>query len=106
MASITKQMNCVKIIISIALLIILTYSCSIGRVYVGSETRYDPKEKLKVDSTTKGKILETFGPPDRIQKQYDGGIFVYAYLGKNSSTLSIEEPFVTKPDSCIKNWQK
>jgi outer membrane protein assembly factor BamE (lipoprotein component of BamABCDE complex) len=75
--------------------VILACGCSIGRVYMGSEIRYDPKEKIKIGSTTKSEILETFGPPDRIQKQYDGDIFVYVYLRKNSSKLSIEEPYIT-----------
>jgi hypothetical protein len=30
------------------------------------------------------------------QKQYDGDIFVYAYLRKNSSKCAIEEPYFTK----------
>ena len=62
---------------------------------MGSEIRGDPKEKIKIGLTTKGEILETFGPPDRIQKQYDGDIFVYAYLRKNSSKFTVEEPVFT-----------
>jgi outer membrane protein assembly factor BamE (lipoprotein component of BamABCDE complex) len=62
---------------------------------MGSEIRYDPNEKIKIGSTTKGEILGIFGPPDRIQKQYDGDIFVYTYLRKNSSTFTIEEPYFT-----------
>jgi len=88
-------MNCNKTFVFIALFLILTCSCSIGRVYMGSEIRYDPHEKIKIGSTTKGEILEIFGPPDRIQKQYDGDIFVYAYLRKNSSKLTLEEPYFT-----------
>ena len=88
-------MNCSKTLVLIALLMILTCSCSIGRVYVGSEIRNDPKERIQIGSTTKGDILENFGPPDRIQKQYDGDIFVYAFLRKNSSMLTIEEPIIT-----------
>jgi outer membrane protein assembly factor BamE (lipoprotein component of BamABCDE complex) len=75
--------------------LIFLWGCSIGRVYIGSEIRDDPKEKIKTGSTTKSEILETFGPPDRIQKQYDGDIFVYAYLRKNSSKFTIEEPYIT-----------
>jgi len=96
MASVKEQMNCNKTFFLIALLTILTWSCSIGRVYMGSEIRDDPNEKIQIGSTTKGEILEIFGPPDRIQKQYDGDIFVYAYLRKNSSKLTIEEPYFTK----------
>jgi outer membrane protein assembly factor BamE (lipoprotein component of BamABCDE complex) len=95
MASGKEQMNYSKTLILITLLMVLTCSCSIGRVYMGSEIRYDPNEKIKIGSTTKGEILGIFGPPDRIQKQYDGDIFVYAYLRKNSSTLTIEEPYFT-----------
>src|SRR3989304_4527046 len=95
MASGEGQMNCSKTVIFIALLMILTCGCSIGRVYMGSEIRYDPNEKIKIGFTTKGEILEIFGPPDRIQKQYDGDIFAYAYLRKNSSTFTIEEPYFT-----------
>jgi outer membrane protein assembly factor BamE (lipoprotein component of BamABCDE complex) len=62
---------------------------------MGSEIRHNPHEKIKIGFTTKGEILETFGPPDKIQKQYDGDIFVYAYLRKNSSKLTIEEPYFT-----------
>ncbi len=87
MASLKGRRNSGKTLITIALLTVLTCSCSISRVYVGSEVRDDPKEKIKIGSTSKGEILEIFGPPDRIQKQYDGDIFVYAFLRKNSSML-------------------
>ena len=95
MASVKGLTNCNKPFVLISLLVILTCSCSIGRVYMGSEIRYDPNEKIKIGSSTKGEILEIFGPPDRIQKQYDGDIFVYAYLRKNSSKLTLEEPYFT-----------
>ncbi|MDO9124478.1 MAG: hypothetical protein Q7V12_08650 [Deltaproteobacteria bacterium] len=94
MDSIKERMNYGRAFILLSLLIFL-WGCSIGRVYIGSEIRHDPKEKIKTGSTTKSEILETFGPPDRIQKQYDGDIFVYAYLRKNSSKFTIEEPYIT-----------
>ena len=62
---------------------------------MGSEIKHDPNERIKIGSTAKGEILSIFGPPDRIQKQYDGDIFVYAYLRKNSSTFTLEEPYFT-----------
>jgi outer membrane protein assembly factor BamE (lipoprotein component of BamABCDE complex) len=49
----------------------LTCGCSIGRIYKGSEIRHDPSEKITIGSTTKGEILEIFGPPLRIQKQFE-----------------------------------
>jgi outer membrane protein assembly factor BamE (lipoprotein component of BamABCDE complex) len=93
MVSTKERKNYNNILILISLLMILACGCSIGRVYMGSEIRYDPKEKIKIGSTTKGEILETFGPPEKIQKQYDGDIFVYPYLRKNSSKLNIEVPY-------------
>jgi outer membrane protein assembly factor BamE (lipoprotein component of BamABCDE complex) len=96
MASVKGQMNYSKIFILIALMMNLICSCTIGRVYMGSEIRTDPKEKIKIGSTSKAEILETFGPPERIQTQYDGDIFVYAYLRKNSSKLTVTEPYFTK----------
>jgi len=63
---------------------------------MGSQIRNDPKEKIKIGSTTKAEILETFGPPERIQMQYDGDIFVYAYLRKNSSKFTLKEAYFTK----------
>jgi len=95
MVSIKELVNYSKCFVFIALMVILVCGCSMGRVYMGSEIKYDPKEKIKIGSTTKGEILETFGPPDKIQKQYDGDIFVYAFLRKNSSKLMIEEPYFT-----------
>ena len=94
MGSIKERMSYAKAFILLSLLIFL-WGCSIGRVYIGSEIRHDPKEKIKTGSTTKSEILEAFGPPDRIQKQYDGDIFVYAYLRKNSSKFTIEESYIT-----------
>lgn len=94
MDSIKERMSYSKVFILLSLLVFL-WGCSIGRVYVGSEIRHDPKEKIKTGSTTKSEILEVFGPPDRIQKQYDGDIFVYVYLRKNSSKFTIEEPYLT-----------
>ena len=96
MASAKGRMNYSRIFILVALLMNLLCSCTIGRIYMGSELRNDPKEKIKSGSTTKSEILETFGPPERIQMQYDGDIFVYAYLRKNSSKLTLTEPYFTK----------
>ena len=95
MAFIKELTNSNKTFVLIALLMTLTCGCSIGRIYMGSEIRHDPPEKIKIGSTTKGEILENFGPPVRIQKQFDGDVFVYAYLRKNSSVLTIEEPYFT-----------
>jgi outer membrane protein assembly factor BamE (lipoprotein component of BamABCDE complex) len=73
----------------------LTCGCSIQRIYKGSEIRHDPNEKITIGDTTKGEILQIFGPPLRIQKQFDGDVFIYAYYQKNSTVLTIEEPYFT-----------
>jgi len=96
MASAKGQMNYGKIFVFVALLMNLICSCTIGRVYMGSEIRKDPKERIRIGSTTKGEILEIFGPPERIQMQYDGDIFVYAYLRKNTSKFTLKEAYITK----------
>ncbi len=93
MAFIKGLTNCNKIFVLIPLL--MTCGCTMGRIYKGSEIKLDPNEKIKIGSTTKGEILEIFGPPVRIQKQFDGDVFVYAYLQRNSSVLTIEEPYFT-----------
>jgi outer membrane protein assembly factor BamE (lipoprotein component of BamABCDE complex) len=78
------------------LLTILAGGCTIGRVYIGSEIKQDPKEKIQNGVTTKSEILEYFGPPDLVQRQFDGDVFIYAFLRKNSTKFFIEEPLITK----------
>lgn len=95
MDSTRERMNCVRPFASIALFMIFTWGCTIGRVYIGSEIRNDPKERIQAGHTTKSDILSIFGPPDRVTHQYDGDIFVYAYLRKNSTKFVIEEPYIT-----------
>ena len=84
-----------RILAFTVLLIITVCGCTIGRVYRGSEIREDPGERIVIGTTTKGEILKIFGPPYWLQRQYDGDIFVYTYLRKNSSTLRLEEPVFT-----------
>ena len=95
MGSTKERMSCVRAFVTIVLFMVLTWGCTIGRIYIGSEIRNDPKEKIQSGLTTKSDILSIFGPPDRITHQYDGDIFVYAYLRKNSTKFVIEEPYIT-----------
>jgi outer membrane protein assembly factor BamE (lipoprotein component of BamABCDE complex) len=95
MDSIGEQKSYRKILAVTCLLVITVCGCTIGRVYRGSEIRAEPKERIVIGATTKAQILRVFGPPDWIQKQFDGDIFIYAYLRKNSSTLTLEEPVFT-----------
>ncbi len=73
----------------------LANGCIIGRVYVGSEIPTDLREKISVGTTTKPEILRILGPPDTVRHQYDGDLFIYRYLQRNSATLDIAEPIVT-----------
>ena len=95
MVSIKGRMSCVRLLVCLALMITFTSGCSIGRTYIGSEIRSDPKEKIQIGMTNKSDILSIFGPPDRVTSQFDGDIFVYAYYRKNSSKFVLEEPYFT-----------
>ncbi len=94
MVFIKGRMNSIKLS-SFLILSIFLIGCSIGRVYVGSEIREDPNDKIRIGRTTKGEVLQIFGPPERIQRQFDGDVFVYAYLRKNSTKFTLEEPYLT-----------
>ena len=76
-------------------LLILASGCTIGRVYVGSELRHNPSERIVPGQTTKSQVLESFGAPDFIQRQHDGDVFTYAYVRRNYSKVAIEEPIIT-----------
>jgi outer membrane protein assembly factor BamE (lipoprotein component of BamABCDE complex) len=90
MVSIKGQRSYSKILILwMALLMILAGGCTIGRVYIGSEIKHDPKEKIQNGVTTKSQI------PDLVQRQFDGDVFIYAFLRKNSTKFFIEEPYIT-----------
>jgi len=75
--------------------LLLASACTIERAYVGNEFGELPEGSVVVGQTTKREILELMGPPDRILRQYDGDVFVYAYIRRNASTFSIEEPVIT-----------
>lgn len=80
----------------VCIFLILITGCTIGRVYVGSEIKGNPSEKIVPGQTTKSQVLDFFGAPDLIQRQHDGDVFVYAYLRRNYSKLTIQEPVITR----------
>ena len=51
-----------RILALTVLLIITVCSCRIGRIYVGSEIRDDPRERIVNGTTRKSEILKIFGP--------------------------------------------
>jgi outer membrane protein assembly factor BamE (lipoprotein component of BamABCDE complex) len=80
---------------ALAVALALASGCTIQRAYLGNEVRELPEGSAVVGQTTKREILELLGPPDKIQRQYEGDVFVYAYVRRNSSSLTIEEPVIT-----------
>jgi outer membrane protein assembly factor BamE (lipoprotein component of BamABCDE complex) len=80
---------------AVAVAVALASACTLQRAYLGNQVSEVPEGRAIVGQTTKGQILELLGPPDRILRQYDGDVFVYAYIRRNSTTIEIEEPVVT-----------
>ena len=96
MASTMERKSCGRTLALAMLLATMTCGCMIGRVYVGSEIKDDLQGKIAVGSTTKSDILRIYGPPDAVQRQYDGDVFIYRYFRRNSSVLDLREPVVTR----------
>jgi hypothetical protein len=78
------------------LLASVSWGCVIGRVYIGSEIKDDQRDKIVVGTTSKSEILAMYGPPDSVRRQYDGDVFMYQYVRRNSAELDLTEPVVTR----------
>ena len=87
-------MRCARLL-ALLLAAALSSGCIIARIYVGNELPPIPEEKLVPGTTTKAEVLRDFGPPDRLVRQYEGDVFVYAHLQRNVTGLLIEEPVIT-----------
>lgn len=96
MASVREQKSCSRILTLTILLTSLAWGCTIGRLYLGSELKDDPQDKIMIGATTKSEVLKIYGPPYGVQRQYDGDVFIYRYLRSNSSALDLREPVVTR----------
>lgn len=96
MAFARERQSCSRILALTILLTIMTWGCVIGRLYVGSEIKDDFQDKIAVGITTKSEILKIYGPPDTVRRQYDGDVFIYRYVRRNSSSLNIIEPVFTR----------
>jgi hypothetical protein len=75
---------------------LLVAGCTIGRQYIGSELLRVPAEHIRPGETTMGEVLAVFGAPELIHRRSEGDVFVYRYLRKNSTTLRIQEPLITR----------
>jgi hypothetical protein len=80
-------MSCISPL-GLILALVLSTACTIERAYMGNEFAGPPDGRIVVGQTTKREILELLGPPDRIQRQYDGDVFVYAYCAELPTTRS------------------
>jgi hypothetical protein len=90
--------------VAFALVLSLAGGCTIGRWYVGSPLRADPRELLVVGQTQKGEVLAQLGPPDRILRYRSGDVFVYRHDQRNNSEFEISEPIFT--GLTLFQWEK
>jgi hypothetical protein len=87
-------MRCARAIASL-LALGLSTGCIVVRTYVGNELPAGSDGQLVPGTTTKADVLRDLGPPDRLVRQYEGDVFVYAYIRRNESTFLLEEPVFT-----------
>jgi hypothetical protein len=90
---------------SISLLVCLALAgCTLERQYIGSPLPRDPVAVLEVGKSTKADALRELGPPERLVRQYDGDVFVYAFVRRNSSSFTLGDPAFT--NLTIFSWSK
>jgi outer membrane protein assembly factor BamE (lipoprotein component of BamABCDE complex) len=88
-------MRCARAAAALALLA-LAAGCTIVRTYVGNELPPLADGWIVPGTTTKADVLHELGPPDRLVRQYEGDVFVYAYIRRNESSFDLEEPVFTR----------
>lgn len=88
-------MRCARGLLSLAVLAIAG-GCTIVRTYVGNELPPMADGRIVPGTTTKAEVLRELGPPDRLVRQYEGDVFVYAYIRRNESSFDLEEPVFTR----------
>lgn len=87
-------MSCTKRL-ALALSLALATGCTIVRTYVGNEMPESVDGRLVPGTTTKADVLRDLGPPDRLVRQYEGDVFVYAYVRRNTASFELSEPVFT-----------
>ena len=73
----------------------LSSACTLVRTYSGNELAPGIEARIVSGQSTKAEVLRDLGPPDRLVRQYDGDVFVYAYIRRNADTLELSEPVFT-----------
>lgn len=84
-----------RVLIAGSVLLPLVAGCTIRRATLGSPVRIEEASALVAGEATKAEVLARLGPPDGIVRQFDGDIFVYRRVRRNTATFRISEPVVT-----------
>ena len=87
-------MRCTRLLAALAALA-LSSACTLVRTYSGNEIEPGADDRIVAGRSTKADVLHDLGPPDRLVRQYDGDVFVYAYIRRNEDTLELSEPVFT-----------
>jgi hypothetical protein len=76
--------------------LVLASGCILVRTYSGNVLPPGIETKLETGRSTKAEVLRDLGPPDRLVRQYDGDVFVYAYVRRNENSIELSEPVFTQ----------
>jgi hypothetical protein len=87
-------MRCARVLAALVAAMLST-GCIIVRLYSGNELPVISDGQLVPGKTTKSDVLRDLGPPDRLVRQYEGDVFVYAYQRLNETTFMLSEPVFT-----------
>src|SRR5262245_3658636 len=79
-----------------ALSLALASGCTLVRTYSGNELPPAIDERIVAGRSSKSDVLRQLGPPDRLLRQYDGDVFVYAYIRRNVNSFELSEPVFTR----------
>jgi hypothetical protein len=88
-------MRCTRLLAPLATLA-LASACTFVRIYSGNELPPGVDAQIVAGRSSKADVLRDIGPPDRLVRQYDGDVFVYAYIRRNEDTLELSEPVFTQ----------
>ena len=79
----------------LAAMVIALCGCTLIRTYSGNELPPQIEQQIALGRSTKADVLHDLGPPDRLVRQYEGDVFVYAFIRRNESSLELTEPVFT-----------
>lgn len=82
--------------LALAVAAALSSACTIVRVYSGNELPPGYDARIEAGKSSKADVLRELGPPDRLVRQYEGDVFVYAYIRRNENSFELSEPVFTR----------